>query len=486
MRYPPRPIFLLSLSSFIFLPLLTACAPANTPRALLATLADTSISADDRLAADRRLLTLLPATDDSRLTLLEQLASSPVQPDAIRIYALDQLAAAAPARAYTALSYCLPHVDSFPLLQHACTLTTTLNDPRLIPPLIRSLARESKSIPRPSRPEVSAIEKLSGHPLADTLLAAVAGPRLPSTHLAALTLLPDFLPAPELRARLLAFPGGSWGPDPFLLTLQYSLTTFDYLPTTQTEFDALTFLRRPGTDPDIVAMHARLKSTPTYTFAPRFAATLRIAHNSTDTDLATADRPALVTKIAALLKPLRHIPRRPAYEHAPDDLDQSLDANLPKLSHADLLTILILLRALNSDVLPAEILRLGHEDLADTTTEYGGLLAVRNVADAPGPRPAAWFVTPRLYPPHTTGNDLAYMASDALLADSAQGLALFHLHFHQVHNAENAGPSLGDLDFARANRLNCVVFTSLDAHSFNADYYTPAGAVVDLGTYSDP
>ena len=207
-----------------------------------------------------------------------------------------------------------------------------------------------------------------------------------------------------------------------------------------------------------------------YVAAPRFTQTLARCDERT----LRQSRPALLADLAARLGGLEHVRREPSSPGALDDVPETLDGCATKLSRCDLLNLRLLLDLLALPATRAEIFRLGASDRADTSTEHGGVLTV-----------AADQLALREMPPMFGGNDLGYLASDQTMALVPTSLALFHLHFDKVSNAENAGPGMGDLVFSRTNRVSCVVFTSLEARSFDADYYNPQGAVVDLGVYHE-
>jgi hypothetical protein len=142
------------------------------------------------------------------------------------------------------------------------------------------------------------------------------------------------------------------------------------------------------------------------------------------------------------------------------------------------MTIAMLLQTLGQAEFRNEILILGREDRADTSSEHGGLLKLKEVRDTPG-----WWVKPVVFPPNKVGDDRSYQSSDVLFLMTPQGIAHFHFHFQQEDNRAIAGPGSGDLSYARVNRVNCVVFTSVGKGAFDVDYYTPGGAVVDLGVW---
>ncbi len=191
-------------------------------------------------------------------------------------------------------------------------------------------------------------------------------------------------------------------------------------------------------------------------------------------DGAGMSRGDLVGQIQRRLDHLKHVRREPSSPGAVDDVPETLAAVEGKLSQRDLLNIRRLLIGLAKPGAVAEVLRLGIEDRKDTTTEHGGVLDVDE----------AGRLALTVVPPMFGGNDMEYVASDRAMAMAALHMAMFHFHFSRVDSAEDAGPGVGDLEFAAATHLTCVVFTSLSERSFDVDYYTPEGAVVDLGIYT--
>ncbi|HVT80266.1 MAG TPA: hypothetical protein VHM90_06370, partial [Phycisphaerae bacterium] len=193
------------------------------------------------------------------------------------------------------------------------------------------------------------------------------------------------------------------------------------------------------------------------------------------TDGTELSRPELLAQIQSRLAQLKHIRREPSSPGGVDDRSETLaDAN-PRLLRTDLLKIRLLLAALaNADAI-TQILEAGRADRRDPSTEFGGALAI-----------ASNRLRLTVIPPMFTGNDMEYIASDRAMAAATESLAMFHMHFARADSSEDAGPSAGDLRFAATHDLTCVVFTSLSESSFDVDYYTPGGAVVDLGIYALP
>jgi hypothetical protein len=201
---------------------------------------------------------------------------------------------------------------------------------------------------------------------------------------------------------------------------------------------------------------------------PRFAATLA----ATDVSTATMSRQALQTSIESRLATLRHARREPSSPNAPDDNPETVRHNQRRLSRGDLLTIRLLLEGLSQQSVLRQLDQLARADRADKTSEHGGVLVWENGS-----------LRAESVPPWLVGHDMAYIASDQLMARAKSALAIFHFHAQQPDNAEIAGPGVGDLRFAATVKTSCVVITTLTGGEMDVDYYNPEGAVVDLGIY---
>jgi hypothetical protein len=158
-------------------------------------------------------------------------------------------------------------------------------------------------------------------------------------------------------------------------------------------------------------------------------------------------------------------------------LPQRVDAFADRMTWGDALSALAAARVVADASIAGPMFELAARDLADTSTEHGGLLvhedgAIR-VLHFP-PRPAQ-----RLH-------DRAFVASADMLARSTDALFHFHMQTQRWDNSRYAGPSQGDVRYARLHGVSCVVFTSTDRDTLNADYYQPDGVVIDLGSVSRP
>ncbi|HVS71298.1 MAG TPA: hypothetical protein VHQ47_08595 [Phycisphaerae bacterium] len=453
-------------------------APSRNPDVLLALLASPSTPDASRQAADQRLAAATSKTNPARLAVLEQILYAPGHSDAMREYALDQLAAADPARCANALILYLPRMTG-DVLAHACAAAKALGDPRLLDPLARSLARMSGPPREPGnandRPELPAITALSGKPAVDALYDLLATSTDTSVQIAALDSLEVLLPADQVVKRVAQLQPGQDASAAFVTDEQWWASAFGTLPLGENECRWVQTLHRPenaGMVERAIAAHHELAGQTDYVAAPRFVAVL--AAMDADGGALKMTRQQLLDALAAALAAVPHAHRAPAYAGAPDDVPDTLAANAAKLSRGDLLTLRLLLATLPA-ALPA-LYQQGIDDLSDTNTEHGGLLKISE-----GSPPA---LTPTIYPPTLTDGNFTYLTPESLIRDTPLGIAQYHFHFQQIHNEDRAGPGAGDLSYIRSAACNGVVITSVDTRQVNVDFYTSAGAVVDIGTYT--
>ena len=88
----------------------------------------------------------------------------------------------------------------------------------------------------------------------------------------------------------------------------------------------------------------------------------------------------------------------------------------------------------------------------------------------------------RLWPrPTQRFNDTRFVASDELLTNGATGLVVYHFHAQKFSNAEFAGPSEGDIDYARDSGRLCAVFTPVRKGVFDVDVYFGSRVRCDIG-----
>lgn len=156
--------------------------------------------------------------------------------------------------------------------------------------------------------------------------------------------------------------------------------------------------------------------------------------------------------------------------------EESLDQ--PGFSWGDLLAAQVVRDALDDPSIARSLFDQADLDREDRTTEYGGLLLARE----------SQTLRVALYPPRPAQRrgDREFVASEEMLDDSTLAFAHYHFHVQTTDNAEFAGPSATDLDYAQRLGRTCLVLTSVRAGVLGADLYIPGGLVLDLGEVRRP
>ena len=153
---------------------------------------------------------------------------------------------------------------------------------------------------------------------------------------------------------------------------------------------------------------------------------------------------------------------------------ESFSTHRDVLTWGDAMAIKIILQAIDVKEVRAHLFDYAMRDFEDKTTEYGGVIAL----DEKGRFEILEFK------PTIRHHDRRFNASQQMF--DAAYTALFHFHFHaqKINNGDHAGPGLGDKAYAESTRANCLVFSLVDEHTMNVDFYRHSGVVVDLGTVS--
>lgn len=147
-----------------------------------------------------------------------------------------------------------------------------------------------------------------------------------------------------------------------------------------------------------------------------------------------------------------------------------------ELNWSDLAAMTLLLQALVVPELRAHLFDFAQRDVADESTEYGGVINL----DEQGRFQLLEFI------PRVREHDQQFLASQDMF--DASYTALFHMHFHcqQWNNKLWAGPGFGDTSYADNTRANCAVFTCIDEDRLNVDYYRHDRLTIDLGIVERP
>ncbi len=446
---------------------------ATRTQGLVALLADTGSSDAIRMQADATLKRDGKTHARDRLVVLKQLLYAPGNDAKMRIYAMNQLVAANKTLAGRALMRYLPDFNNRRVLQRACALAGELKDPRLIAPLIKSLDRPAKTMTLRARPEAVVLPKLSGMSLGKTLANMLQHGRHPNARIAALDVLCKLKGASAVRRLILSSRAGSV----FLTDLRWWVRKFREVPRGPTEImwvQHLHMLKYHGVIKRAAAAEKTLDGQKDFVMAPRFVGLLSCLPPR---DLLISRR-RLLSQLTTALGRYKHLRRPEPYPKG--NVNPTLQANAARLSRCDLLSLRLLMQALATPRFVRAVYRLGMQDMTNTKTEFGGLLALRH---PPGATPPCRVLL-RYYPPLYTGNDARYVTGDQLLLATPLGLAQFVMHFQKIRNGRFVGPAAPDLAYVHRVKCNDVVFTSVGPNKFDATFYTPAGAVVDMGMFT--
>lgn len=187
-----------------------------------------------------------------------------------------------------------------------------------------------------------------------------------------------------------------------------------------------------------------------------------------------ASRQELLSEIATRLAPRPTFQRRIERDREGGLRPERLADWQDQLSWGDALSILVIDTVIADPRFLEPLWVMLDQDRADRTTEYGGLVQHSDRAGG---------VVPVLFVPRPAARegDMAFPAPEDMIRQGDRALAVFHFHASELQMSEHAGPSAGDLRFARTSGRNCVVFTSLRSRRLAADYFQPDGAVIDLG-----
>jgi hypothetical protein len=193
------------------------------------------------------------------------------------------------------------------------------------------------------------------------------------------------------------------------------------------------------------------------------------------------DKSALYAKVNSMIPAAGHYTVSPSYDGQPADYPQKLSEYAKQLSWGDLYVIYVALSVLQGQPeLSREVFNLIDKDVADTSTEYGGVVVWKDGNTSLPIEKQAMEI--RYVAPARRDHDRKYVSSDELVKLAYTGFAHFHLHAQYYENVDWAGPGRGDLDFADRLGFNCLLFTSIKKGIFNADFYQTGRVVVDLGS----
>lgn len=269
-------------------------------------------------------------------------------------------------------------------------------------------------------------------------------------------------------------------PSPAMVDIRATATDLGAVPLTASELSWLRQLRKPENAAwwqkakDAIAKlspEAREGLTIRDAEPIRWAA----AHEPSWLSMSRED---LVAQIQANLKGREMFIRSESGGDAGQGTERFAD-NVKKMKWADLLSLLVIDRAVHTQGMAERLWAQALQDQKDTTTEYGGFISTT---------PDGSSFIANLYPPRASArfSDNRFVASDELLTAGATGLLVYHFHAQKSSNADYAGPSGGDVDYAHDSGRLCVVFTPVKPGVFDVDAYFGDRIRCDLGTIGEP
>ncbi len=361
------------------------------------------------------------------------------------------------------------------------------------PALVRSWARLRAGTPDTERPERAALLAIApNQPVESTVFvvfesplpANLSGPeqdRADKARRAAWEVLSRLDASGSRRAVLLAASSSGVTDDPLVADLRASATDLKAVPLTASQLEWVSSLRRDAAWwAEARAVVASLPADRLDGWALRHVEPVRWASTNRPAWLAL-DRAALLAQLRASFQ------GRSIFTRGERAGGETLADWADRLTWGDLLTLAAIDEAVRWPGLGIALAEHIDRDRRDTSTEYGGILQWQS--RRPGSAAAGTTDTgsgtfvPVIYPPRPTQRqgDRRFVASSDMLTAGASALAHFHFHAQRDDNADYAGPSGGDMDYAQDQGRACVVFTTVRAGVVNADYYQPGGITVDLG-----
>ncbi len=450
-----------------------AARPPADPRAAIL---DRDIDPARRLRTLEQLGAVGSADDAERYrATLHGLVWSDAQPVAMRRLAIDRLLEDDAEAFWAVCDRRIVEVDDWDVLGHVFDRAVEANRRGFVRTAAVSLARPSQVYADRDRPELAVISRLSdGAPATEALFDLFDAPRTadiePRHRIAAWTALSRLLEPDALRRALSRTRSNTW----LANDLRSGAVVLDRLPDTPQAIAWLTYARHSGPERFWARAREAAAALPEHQQAGLAMRHLPVLVGRQDVVRDEAARAALRSKLddrLALVMPTQRTDRRAAQ---PGYSERWAD-HRNRLAWADLLVIDTVLDAIDRPRLAAELFRQADADLADTTTEHGGVLDF----DTRGYRAIAFAAD-------FTDHDRRFIAPPELLQRMFTGIAHYHFHAQAHDNTAYAGPGAGDQAFIDRFGATAVLLTFLDRDRLNVDYCQPDGVVIDLGDIRRP
>ncbi len=249
--------------------------------------------------------------------------------------------------------------------------------------------------------------------------------------------------------------------------LQSFLDNFDYLPTTQTEFEAVEsiFKTRLEMIADAARIDGKWRRDYGYRFNVRdFHLMSRMGRDPLRTMLR---RTQLILELGQSLATRQHVRYGAHPGTGRSVVTDRFGLQVETLSVSDMWNLYLLNEMLTRPRMQLALKIMADNNRADPGSSRGGLVFYQH-----GQGEAM------LYPPDEVDEGLQ------LVSDGRDSLCLFIAHFEKVYNTSQAGPTADELRRAREGNYYGLILTSVNEYAFCAHYYNPSGQVVSLGKFA--
>ena len=458
--------------TFLFIVLMTSCS-AQTMNNPSATLKETGRSPRVHIRAMELLDVSVGVENKNYHTQLQRMLWVPGYTNDARREALSRLWASDKTGTIRIIRQQLPRLDNWSWLTELCQWIADEGVIELHEALISTWAKPNSVIHQEKeRPEWKALQQMYGEDeLASLIFESMATSRKKGYRTRCWELLHRLGKREQLKEFLEQAKFGN--DDLFFQDLQRAKLELGIVPKRREEILWIRELAKPKYksfwDEAIEAL-TQLDSDRTSEIEMRdipIAVSLR-RHGGEDAF--TRSTKSIVDQIALKLQGVRHYNETEGGGQY-NSRSERLSTHKDTLTWGDAVTLEMLLVALDVPQVRAHLFDYAGRDNVDTTTEYGGVIAL----DEKGRFEILEFE------PKIRYHDQIFYSPQEMF--DAAYTALFHFHFHaqKFRNGDHAGPGMGDKNYAENTRANCLVFTFVDKDTMNVDYYRHGGVVVDVG-----
>lgn len=459
--------------------LLSGCTRTITNPAVMLSRQDVSDSTHAR-ALDM-LMTRPGTLDAESIDVLQGMVYRPGYDEALRIRGMTFLLEVDRGTLLRTLRQRLPRITDHDWLRRCCAFVANHDLVELDEALVSSWGRPwTGNLPDDQRPEFLALERMHGPGGAvDAAWATFITATRPSQRGLRYRCW-DLLHRLGGRDRLIAMirQADDSTTHPLLIDLKAGVEAFGTVPWNREEILWMSKLREPSRRAFWRDLEAALDSVPP---ARRSDLELRdlpvvLAASRHHMDLITQDDEALYDAIARHTSGQRHYSEIDPGFLPGDDVSERLADHRDAHTWGDLAAMSIAIEAMRVPQVRSHIFHYADRDFEDESTEYGGIIQL----DEAGRFEVLEFL------PRVRVHDRRFEASQAMFDAGYTAVFHFHLHAQKRRNGSHAGPGAGDLAYADATRANCLVFTTIDEHTMNVDYYRHGRVIADLGVIKRP